>query len=148
VAREVEQLSQKQSQKVYSPDRSMPRMNVDDIAATLQRAGVTPQSIVFTWHVNCTDLEMLTKFLETGNYYGILPTNKNCFPMIPQFRQNLPLRGPKQRKFPMGLDIIFPIFHPNSDLIGRNDQVLFDCQRTRLLCDVFDHLRRGIDDLE
>ncbi|KAG5772118.1 hypothetical protein H9Q72_001614 [Fusarium xylarioides] len=148
VAHELELLSLHESQKVSSSDRSMPRMNVHDIAAALQRAGVTPQSIVFTWHVNCTDLEILRKFLEADNYHGILPTNKNCFPMIPQFRQNFPLRGPDQRRFPMAMDIIFPLFYPNSDLIGRNDQVLFDCQRTRLLCDVFDHLRKGVDDLE
>ncbi|KAF5537321.1 zinc finger protein [Fusarium napiforme] len=138
-----------ESQKVSSSDRSMPQMNVHDIAAALQRAGVTPQSIVFTWHVNCFDLEILRKFLEADNYQGILPANKNCFPMIPQFRRNFPLRGPDQRRFPMAMEFIFPLFYPDSDMIGRNDQTLFDCQRTRLLCDVFDHhLRKGVDDLE
>ncbi|KAG4291189.1 hypothetical protein FPRO06_03075 [Fusarium proliferatum] len=147
VAHGLESLSLQEPQKVSS-NRSIPRMNVHDVAAVLQRAGVTPQSLVFTWHINCTDLEILAEFLETGNYHGILPTNQNCFPMIPQFRQNLPSRGPGQRRFPMGMDLIFPMFCPHSDLIGRRGQVLFDCQRTRLLCDVFDHLRKGVYDLE
>ncbi|KAF5238135.1 hypothetical protein FANTH_10431, partial [Fusarium anthophilum] len=140
LAHDLELLSLEKSQKVSSSDRSIPRMNVHDIAAALQRAGVTPQSIVYTWHVNCTDLEILRKFLEADNYRGILPTNENCFAMIPQFRRNLPSRGPEQTKFPMAMGFIFPLFCPNSDLIGCNDQVLFDCQRARLLCDVLDHL--------
>ncbi len=73
-------------------------MNVHEIASKLQRVGITPDTVVLVYHKSAFDLRILRQLLESAGYHGILPTDKNCIPLLQLLRSNLlevPLGGVK-----------------------------------------------------
>jgi len=83
-------ISKRASTLVYGKDRTKctDLVDVHNIAAQFREHGITPQSIILTWHLNTMDLVLLKEFFEEAGYYDILPPNENCIPMIPQFQKN------------------------------------------------------------
>ncbi|KAF5612577.1 zinc finger protein [Fusarium subglutinans] len=115
-------------------------MDVDQVAETLKRSGITPETIFICWHTNKFDLTILREFLEKGGYTGILPGDDKCFPLIPIFRKNVP------KSLSMKLEVLFQVLYPAHNLIGHNHRALPDCQQTRLVCDCLDEMFEKSDD--
>lgn len=122
------------------------RMNVHSIAQKLRSAQINKDTIILVWHQNVSDLTLLREFLEAAGYGDILPTNKNCIPMINILRPNFPAHRINGRKYPLRLKLLFPTMFPSHSLIGQNHQALADCQQTRLICQAFHKLCQPVEE--
>ncbi|KAJ4250556.1 hypothetical protein NW762_011811 [Fusarium torreyae] len=129
--------------KVYSAKRNWSRLGVDEIAEKIQKSGITPDSLILVWALSCKDLQLIRGFLEKGGYKNLLPGDDNCIPLVQLFRPHLPKLEPRKR-FPLKLDIFFPMMFPGSKLVGRNHEALVHCLQTRLLCKALDWLCKPV----
>lgn len=134
-------ISTNASAKVYGLDRRKCTnlLNVHGIAAQFQECGITPQSIILTWHLSKMDLVLLREFFEEAGYDDILPPNENCIPMIPHYQKNLP------KKFPTKLEVLFPLLFSGHDLVGQNHRALADASQLRLLVMLFEELCKPLN---
>ena len=66
------------------------RSNIYYIASKIQKAQITQNTIIATWHVNRTDLILLPNLLGEAEYTDILPPLDNCVLMIPELKRNIP----------------------------------------------------------
>lgn len=124
--------------KVHSR-KSVPHLNVHEIAAKLREAGVGQQTMILAWHNYYTDYDLLQKLLEGNGYGDILPPRSNCIPFIPQYRKNLrDAKLPGGKRFPLALEILFPLLFPGHDLVGKNHAALANAQQLRLVAQVFE----------
>ncbi|KAI3586106.1 hypothetical protein IWW34DRAFT_862114 [Fusarium oxysporum f. sp. albedinis] len=126
-------ISQLWKKKVYGRSRGLALLDVHQVAKRLQECGITPETIFLAWHVSCADLQILTGFLAKGGYRNILPKDRNCFPLIPLFRENVP-----KGCFPLRFEIVYPVMFPRSDLCGHNHRALVDCKQARNICNGLD----------
>lgn len=122
------------------------RMDVHSIAQKLRSAQISKDTIILVWHQNVSDLTLLREFLEAAGYDDILPTDKNCIPMINILRPNFSAHRVNGRKFPLKLEVLFPTMFPSHPLVGQNHQALADCQQTRLICQAFDKLCQPVEE--
>jgi len=124
------------SANIYGPDRRKCTnlLNVHDIAAQSRECGITPQSIIPTWHLHKMDLVLLREFLEEAGYGDILPPDENCIPMIPEYRKNLP------KKFAAKLEILFPLLFSGHDLVRQNHRAFADALQLQLMVMLFEEL--------
>ncbi|KAJ4123281.1 hypothetical protein NW768_009815 [Fusarium equiseti] len=133
---------------VYSAGRGLPLLNVHDVAEMIKNSGITPDTIVLVWHNGTTDLDLLRDFLATGQrgYERLIPNNANCISLLQFFRENLPpiVWENKTGVFPVGLEILFPVIYPGSNLVGRNHQAEVDCCQTRLVMKALEWLCQPI----
>lgn len=106
--------------------------DVHSLATQLVACGVSPDTIVLTWHFGCTDLLILRDFLEEAGYVDLLPQDDNCIPMIRRFRENLP-KLDDGRFCCCKLEVLFPLLFPGHELQGLNHHALVDAQQLRLL---------------
>jgi len=134
-------ISKRASTLVYGKDRTKctDLVHAHNIAAQFREHGITPQSIILTWHLHTMDLVLLKEFFEEAGYYDILPPNENCIPMIPQFQKNLPKMW-GGRRFPMKLEILFTLFFSGHHLVGKNHRALVDALQLRLMVMLFEKL--------
>lgn len=142
----LRRMSRSKAAQVFSPSRirNTGRMNVDEIASKLQQAGITQDTVILVYHNSTTDLRILRQFLDTAGYYGILPPDENCIPLLQLLRANLSVAPPRHNMFPLALEVLFPIMYPRHQLVGLNHRALEDCQQTRLVCMAFDQLCKPI----
>jgi hypothetical protein len=134
---------------VYAPGRIIDRMNVHEFAKSIVESGITPDTIMLVWHLYDRDLKVIRDYLASAKrgYEKYLPPQSNCIPLIQFFRPMLreypvPPRGKK--RFPLKLEILFPLMFPRSGLVGRNHQALVDSQQTRLVMVGFDWLCKSV----
>ncbi|SCV51257.1 uncharacterized protein FFB14_11919 [Fusarium fujikuroi] len=126
--------------KVYGRSREIALLDVHQVAKRLQEIGITPKTIFLAWHVSCADLQILRDFLAKGGYHNILPNDRNCFPLIPLFRANMP-----KGLFPLRLEIVYPVMFPRSDLCGHNHRAIVDCKQTRDVCNGLDNFCEPVE---
>jgi len=90
-------LSRSKARSVFSPSRrsDIGRMNIHEIASTLQRVGISQDTVILVYHTSAMDLRVLRQLLESEGYYNILPPNKNCIPLINLLRPNIHIGLPK-----------------------------------------------------
>jgi len=106
---------------------------VDEIAAAIKDARITPKTIVIVWHNGVFDLTLLTELLESAGHVGILPSRANCVTMIPNFRAGLPISLKTRKRFTASLPVIFPLLFPESSLVGNSHSAEPDAQMARLV---------------
>lgn len=77
-------MSRAKANAVYAPSRrsTIDHMNVGEIASSLQRLGISQDTIFIVYHLNSSDLRMLRKLLVSEGYDNILPHDKNYIPLI------------------------------------------------------------------
>jgi hypothetical protein len=140
-------MSQAKARSVYAPSRHsrIDHMEVREIASALQQLGISQDTIFIVYHTSKTDLQMLRKLLVSEGYDHILPPDRNCVPIINILKPNIFKDIPKEQRFPLALEFLFPLLYPRHRLIGLNHQALVDCQQTRLVCKAFDELCRPVD---
>jgi hypothetical protein len=142
LSRYLRVISRMHEKKVYSPtrDKSLSRLDVDEIWAEIKKKGITADIIVLVWHSSCRDLDLLRNLLVKAGkgYEKDLPANDNCIPLIQFFHGKLPMIN--QKPFPLRLEILFEVLFPRSNLKGRNHEALVDCQQTRLVLQCFQWL--------
>ncbi|KAG4294906.1 hypothetical protein FPRO06_01491 [Fusarium proliferatum] len=136
----VEIISHLWKKKVYGRSREIALLDVHQVAKRLQEIGITPETIFLAWHVSCADLQILRDFLAKGGYHNILPNDRNCFPLIPLFRANMP-----KGLFPLRLEIVYPVMFPRSDLCGHNHRAIVDCKQTRDVCNGLDNFCEPVE---
>jgi hypothetical protein len=143
--RYLKMISHRAAKNVYGSNSKHPNgvSDVHEIVSKLREAQVTPESLVLVWHRNKTYLRLLRRLLEDGGYTGILPPGENCILMLPEVKRNLPLLKDK-KKFPANLEIIFPLFFPGHELVGRNNKALIDATQLRLVSLAFEDTCRPI----
>ncbi|RBA10665.1 hypothetical protein FPRO05_05254 [Fusarium proliferatum] len=141
--RHLQMLNERYERWIYARSGRLQKLDVHEIAAKLKQSGISPDTIVLMWHKNRADLQLLRKFLEAGGYTDILPPDENCIPLIHLFRTNLPYNRFKQR-FPLNLEVLFPVLYPGSGLRGRNHRAIIDCLQTRYVCDALDEFSRPV----
>jgi hypothetical protein len=139
-------ISQSKAKDVYSSTRNpdICHMNVHEVASKLQQVGITQDTVILVYHVSTVDLRLLRWFLESAGYFGFLPPDENCIPMVHILRPHLSDRLPGGRSFPLGLEVLFPLMYPRHILVGLNHQALVDCQQTRLICMAYEELCKPI----
>jgi hypothetical protein len=139
-------ISRSKAKDVYSLTRNpdISHMNVHEVALKIQQAGITQDTIILVYHVSTFDLGLLRRFLESAGYFGFLPPDENCIPMVNILRPHLSDRLPGGKLFPLRLDVLFPLMYPRHVLVGLNHQALVDCQQTRLVCMAYEELCRPI----
>lgn len=132
--------------RVFSPSQSpkIDRLNADEVAYKLQAAGITRDTVILVWHTGRTDLRILRRFLESSGHDVLLPPVENCIPLLHLFRTNLSMASPGPKKFPLSLEVLFPILFPRHDLVGLNHRALEDSLQTRLLSLAFDELCKPV----
>jgi hypothetical protein len=130
-------ISIRTSQRIYGtgPQNRMDVLDVHAIATKFREGGITPDSIILTWHRTAKDLELLRKlFDESGckDYKNILPPKHHCMFMIPEFRRNM-------RIIPgiLSLEIIFNLLFANHNLANKNHRALPDALQLRLMVKLF-----------
>lgn len=129
---------------VRDPRHCPGKKTVKEIAEMIIKAGVTPQSIIVTWHVGYMDLVLLKELLEPAGYVNILPPTRNCIPMIPEYWENLPRNiktGKRQQS--AALDVLFPVLFAGHKLVGENHRAMPDAQMLRLMALLLVQLRRS-----
>ncbi|KID88368.1 hypothetical protein MGU_04778 [Metarhizium guizhouense ARSEF 977] len=94
------------------------------------------------------DLVILRNFLATGGYQDILPSDENCVPLIPLYQQQRIQQPPGYTRFPLKLEVLFPVLCPRHNLCGRNHLALIDCRQTKLVLDAFDYLCQPLESRE
>jgi hypothetical protein len=134
------QMSKSKANEVYSSTRKarLSHMNVHEVAFRLQQVGITQQAVILVYHVTTFDLKLLRRFLESAGYFGYLPPEENCIPMVNILRPHMSDRMPSGRRFP--LKLVFP----RHSLVGLNHQALVDCQQMRLICMAYEELCKPI----
>ncbi|KAJ3531460.1 hypothetical protein NM208_g8870 [Fusarium decemcellulare] len=139
-------MSRSKARSVFAPSRSsdIDRMNVHEIASALQRVGISRDTIIISYHLSTNDLGLLRNLLESNGYRNLLPPDKNCIPFIHLLNTNITQCLSEDQRFPVALEVIFPLFYPRHHLVGLNHQALIDCQQTRLVCMAFDELCKPI----
>ncbi|OIW27556.1 hypothetical protein CONLIGDRAFT_645810 [Coniochaeta ligniaria NRRL 30616] len=138
-----ELISRSQARKIYAPRQGINHWDVDTIAETLRKVGISPKTIFLAWHTGATDLRLLRELLEKAGHTGILPPDENCIPLLRSFMPNRRF-APKGVKFSMSLEVLFPVMYPEHDLVGQNHQALVDYQQTSLVCEAFDQLCKPV----
>ncbi|KAJ0293091.1 hypothetical protein CBS470a_002090 [Colletotrichum nupharicola] len=131
-------ISKRTYAKVYLR-KSVPHLNVHEIAAKLREAGVGQRTIILAWHKYHADYDLLQAFLKENGHGDILPPRSQCIPFIPRFQKNLgdaKLSGGKM--FPLALEILFPLLFPGHELVGKNHAALANAQQLRLVAQVFE----------
>jgi hypothetical protein len=106
--------------------------------------GITQSTVILVYHATNFDLRLLRRFLESAGYFGYLPPEENCIPMVNILRPHMSDRLPSGRRFPLKLEVLFPLMFPRHSLVGLNHQALVDCQQTRLVCMAYEELCRPI----
>ncbi|KAF5625155.1 zinc finger protein [Fusarium tjaetaba] len=134
VGQKMEYITNQHRKKFYPSSGELAQMDVDQVAETLQRSGITPETIFICWHNNKFDLTILREFLRKGGYTDILPGDDKCFPLIPIFKKNAP------KSLSLRLEVLFQVLYPAHSLIGHNHRALPDCQQARLVCDCLDEM--------
>ncbi|KAF3063385.1 hypothetical protein CFAM422_010200 [Trichoderma lentiforme] len=138
-------IARSKAKAVYSSTRKdISHMDVHEVALKIQQVGITKDTIILVYHSSTFDLTLLRQFLESAGYFGVLPPDKNCIPMVNILRPHLSKRLPSGKLFPLRLDVLFPIMYPRHGLVGLNHQALVDCQQTRLVCMAYEELCRPI----
>ena len=108
-------------------------MDVHQLVKHLQKAGVTPETIMIVWATNNWDLSTIREWFEAEGYSDILPPDSKCVGMVRPFRANLGKLS-DGTPFPLRLPILFPLFHSTRhELAGRNHHALVDAQQTCLI---------------
>lgn len=140
------QISQFKAKEVYSSARNTgpSHMNVDEVAFRLRQVGISPSTVIIVYHATKFDLKLLTRFLESAGYFGYLPPEENCIPMVNVLRPHLSDRMSSGRRFPLKLEVLFPLMFPGHSLVGMNHQALADCQQTRLVCMAYEELCKPV----
>jgi len=138
--------SRAKAKSVFLPSRNIDHMNIHKIAETLQRKGISQDTIILVYHKTRMDLKLLRQLLESEGYCDILPPDENCFPLIQLLRTNMFKGLPKDQHFPLKLEIVFPIMFPRHELIGLNHQALVDYEQARLVCKSIDELCKPVDE--
>lgn len=123
-------------------------MDVHQLAKALKDANVTPDTMLLTWHLNTMDLTLLRCFMDMGGYGEVLPPEGNCIPLIQFFRPNLPIGPDGVRRFPLKLELLYPVMYPGGELFGLNHEAIYDCKQTREVCIALDELCKPIRDRE
>lgn len=141
-------MSQAKASSVYASSRksTMEHMSVQEIASALQRLGISQDTVFIVYHTNRADLQILRKLLVSEGYDNLLPPDRNCIPLINILRPNIFKDIPKEQRFSLSLEFLFPILYPRHHLIGLNHQALVDYQQTRLVCKAFDELCKPVDE--
>ncbi|KAH8889396.1 hypothetical protein GQ53DRAFT_652574, partial [Thozetella sp. PMI_491] len=141
-------MSQAKSSSVYASSRrsSIGHMNVREIASSLQRLGISQDTIFIAYHSSATDLQVLRRLLVSEGYDNILPPDRNCIPLINILRPNIFKEIPKEQRFSLSLEFLFPLMYPRHHLIGLNHQELVDYQQARLVCKAFDELCKPVEE--
>jgi len=121
---------------------------VDEIAAAIKDARITPETIVIVWHNGVFDLTLLTELLESAGHVGILPSRANCIPMIPHFRAGLPISLKTRKRFTASLLVIFPLLFLESPLVGHSHSAEPDAQMARLVTLLLIELVKPISERE
>jgi len=140
------QMSQSKAKEVYSSTRNagLSHMNVHEVAFRLRQVGITQSTVILVYHATIFDLRLLRRFLESAGYFGYLPPDENCIPMVNILRPHMSDRMPSGRRFPLKLEVLFPLMFPRHSLVGLNHQALVDCQQTRLVCIAYEELCKPI----
>ncbi|KAG5768301.1 hypothetical protein H9Q69_009551 [Fusarium xylarioides] len=120
-------------------------MNVHEVARKLLEAGISKNTIFLVYHYGKTDFMILRDFLATGGYENMLPSDDNCIPLIPIYRQQKIEPPPGFNSFPLRLEVLFRVLYPLHSLCGRNHLALIDCQQTKLVLDAFEHFCQPIE---
>jgi hypothetical protein len=100
-------------------------LDVHQVAAQLQAAGITLETMILTFHTSYMDITLLREFLVSGGYSNILSLNNYCVRLIPEYRVGLPL-SPSGGEFPAGLEILFPLLFACHVLVNKNHSALPD----------------------
>ncbi|KAF1963619.1 hypothetical protein CC80DRAFT_397754, partial [Byssothecium circinans] len=139
-------ISQFKAKEVYSSARntSLEHMDVDEVAFRLRQVGISPSTVIIVYHATNFDLKLLTRFLESAGYFGYLPTEENCIPIVNVLRPHLSDRMSSGRRFPLKLEVPCPLMFPRHSLVGMNHQALADCQQTRLVCMAYEELCKPV----
>ncbi|KAI3330212.1 hypothetical protein F4824DRAFT_492409 [Ustulina deusta] len=138
-------IARSKAKAVYSSTRKdISHMDVHEVALKIQQVGITQDTIILVYHTSTFDLTLLRQFLESAGYFGVLPPDKNCIPMVNILRPHLSKRLPSGKLFPLRLDVLFTLMYPRHGLVGLNHQALVDCQQTRLVCMAYEELCRPI----
>lgn len=140
VGQNLDYIADQHKKKFYPSGGELAQMDIDQVAETLQRSGITPETIFICWHTNKFDLTILREFLAKGGYTGILPGDDKCFPLIPIFKKNV------LKSLVLRLEVLFQVLYPAHSLIGHNHRALPDCQQTRLVCECLDEMFEKSDD--
>lgn len=125
----LKMMSRSKAAKIFSSSRTpdIGRMNADEIASKLQKAGITQDTVIFVYHKSTFDLRILRDFLESAGYHRILPPDEKCIPLLQLLHPNLLVGPPGRKRFPLALQILFPIMNPRHYLVGLNHRALEDC---------------------
>lgn len=145
--RRIVQISKMHAKNVYNPKRKLDRLNVHQVAQRLKEIGINSDTLFVVWATSAFDLKVLHNYLETGGHRDILPSDGQCVPICYTFRENLP-QIRLDKKYPVRLEIIFPVFYPGHKLIGANHQALADCQQTRYMCLPLPELCKPVEERE
>ncbi|KAJ3466696.1 hypothetical protein MRS44_004260 [Fusarium solani] len=115
-------LSRSKASAVYSPSRlsNIDRMTVHQVASKLKEVWITQNTIILVYQASTTDLRLLRELLESSGYFGILPPDENCVPMLQPLRQNLSKGKPADQRIYLSLENLFPIIFPRHSLISLN----------------------------
>lgn len=111
--------------------------DVHTIASQLREAHVNTRSFILVWHKNPMDLRLFRNLLEQNGCTDILPPDENCVLVLKDIQRNLPFL-PSGEKLSAKLEVIFPLFFPDHDLVGRNHRALVDAQQLRLVTMAFE----------
>lgn len=124
----LKMMSRSKAAKIFSSSRTpdIGRMNADEIASKLQKAGITRDTVILVYYKSMFDIRALGDFLESAGYRGILPPDEKCIPLLQLLRPNLLVGPPGRKRFPLALQIFSPIMHPRHHLVGLNHRALED----------------------
>jgi hypothetical protein len=122
-------------------------LDIHEVAAQFCEKGVTPESIILTWHTGAYDLLLLQIAFNEAGHVDILPPLENCIPMIPLFRKNLP-KSDNGKNFPLSLEVIFPIMYKGHELVGRNHRAIVDALQLRLMVMAFEQNCKPPDEMK
>jgi hypothetical protein len=139
-------ISKRTSSNVYGKERMKCTglIDVHSVATQFREHGITPRSIILSWHIHAMDLVLLREFFEETGYNDILPPNENCILMIPLYQKNLPkMLG--QSRFPTKLEILFPLLFSGHHLVGKNHRAMVDALQLRLMVKLFEELCKPLN---
>lgn len=113
-------------------------MTARQVADELRRQGISPTTMIATWHISRIDLVALREWLALGGFHDVLPPDGNCIPVIPHFRRNLVTVKQGGRLFPLKLSVIFPLLMgTRHHLFGRNHHAAIYAQQLCCMAEIF-----------